>query len=483
MANATQVLAAFREMIANKNLSRDDLHDLIKDGIMAALARRYGPNVEAEIRVDEDEGDIKIMVLKEVVAEVEDSSREVSLEEARWDDPDFEVGDVLEIPVEFGDFGRNAVMAAKQRIIQRVREGERNKIRDEYANRVGELLSGEVQQVERGKIVLMLNKSRDADSIIPWKEQNPRERFRQGEPIRAVLKKVEETPKGPRLIMSRAAPEFVAALFKLEVPEIYQGIVDIKGIAREVGGRTKLAVTSRDESIDPVGACVGLKGSRVQAVVSELGGERIDIVPWHPDPEIYARRALAPAKVAKVLSDSTRRVITAIVDEDQLSLAIGRNGQNVRLASQLIGWQIDLYGSREWLERGADAALFGGGEPEYEVADFPIRELALPVPTLAALEAAGYTSFLDIIDLERDDLLRISGITAEDADDVLKLIESLTVEDAGEETAQAEGGPSEEELAEAREFAADILGLPLPERTRTESTPATKADDAEDGRD
>lgn len=483
MANATQVLAAFREMIANKNLSRDDLHDLIKDGIMAALARRYGPNVEAEIRVDEDEGDIKIMVLKEVVAEVEDPSREVLLEEARWDDPDFEVGDVLEIPVEFADFGRNAVMAAKQRIIQRVREGERNKIRDEYANRVGELLSGEVQQVERGKIVLMLNKSRDADSIIPWKEQNPRERFRQGEPIRAVLKKVEETPKGPRLILSRAAPEFVAALFKLEVPEIYQGIVDIKGIAREVGGRTKLAVTSRDESIDPVGACVGLKGSRVQAVVSELGGERIDIVPWHPDPEIYARRALAPAKVAKVLSDSTRRVITAIVDEDQLSLAIGRNGQNVRLASQLIGWQIDLYGSREWLERGADAALFGGGEPEYEVADFPIRELDLPVTTLAALEAAGYTSFLDIIDLERDDLLRISGITAEDADDVLRLIESLTVEDAGEESTQAEGGPSEEELAEAREFAADILGLPLPERTRTESTPASKVDDAEDGRD
>lgn len=483
MANATQVLAAFREMIANKNLSRDDLHDLIKDGIMAALARRYGPNVEAEIRIDEDEGDIKIMVLKEVVAEVEDPSREVSLEEARWDDPDFEIGDVLEIPVEFADFGRNAVMAAKQRIIQRVREGERNKIRDEYANRVGELLSGEVQQVERGKIVVMLNKSREADAIIPWKEQNPRERFRQGEPIRAVLKKVEETPKGPRLILSRAAPEFVAALFKLEVPEIYRGIVEIKGIAREVGGRTKLAVTSRDESIDPVGACVGLKGSRVQAVVSELGGERIDIVPWHPDPEIYARRALAPAKVAKVLSDSTRRVITAIVDEDQLSLAIGRNGQNVRLASQLIGWQIDLYGSREWLERGADAALFGGSEPEYEVADFPIRELDLPVSTLAALEAAGYTSFLDIIDLERDDLLRIPGISAEDADDVLRLIESLTVEDAGEDTTPSDGGPSEEELAEAREFAADILGLPLPERARADSAPAPKADDAEDGRD
>ena len=268
MGNATMVLAAFREMIANKNLSRDDLHDLIKDGIMAALARRFGPTVEAEIRIDEEAGDMTITVLKEVVETVEDSAREVALEEARWEDPDFEVGDVLEIPVDFTQFGRNAVMAAKQRIIQRVREGERNKIRVEYANKVGDLLSGEVQQVERGKIVVMLNKSRDAEAIIPWKEQNPRERFRQGEAIRAVLKRVEETPKGPRLVLSRADPLFVVALFKLEVPEIFQGIVEIKGIAREVGGRTKLAVSSRDESIDPVGACVGLKGSRVQAVAS-----------------------------------------------------------------------------------------------------------------------------------------------------------------------------------------------------------------------
>jgi N utilization substance protein A len=284
--------------------------------------------------------------------------------------------------------------------------------------------------------------------------------------MRAVLKRVEETPKGPRLILSRAAPEFVAALFKLEVPEIYQGIVEIKGIAREVGGRTKVAVSSRDDSIDPVGACVGLKGSRVQAVVSELGGERIDIVPWHPDPEIYSRRSLAPAKVAKVISDSGRRVITAIVDEDQLSLAIGRNGQNVRLASQLIGWQIDLYGSREWLERGADAALFGGPEPEYELADFPLRELDLSLGTLAALETAGYTSFLDIIDLEREDLLRIPGIGPEQADNVLRLIESLTVEEgaADDSAAAAEAGVSEAELEEAKELAADILGLPMPER-------------------
>jgi transcription termination/antitermination protein NusA len=454
MNNATQVLSAFRELALNKQISREELHDLIKDGILAALARRYGPNVEAEIEIDEDTGRIGITVLKEVVAEVEDSSREISLEEARWDDPEFEVGDILEVPVEFAHFGRNAVMAAKQRILQRVREGERQKILDEYSDRVGELLSGEVQQVERGKLVLLLNRSRDADAIIPWKEQNPRERYRQGEAIRAVLKKVEESPKGPRLILSRADPLFVAALFKLEVPEIQQGIVEIRAVAREVGGRTKLAVSSRDESIDPVGACVGLKGSRVRAVVQELGGERIDIVPWHPDPEIFAKRSLAPARVAKVISDYDGRVITAIVDEDQLSLAIGKNGQNVRLASQLIGWQIDLFGSREWLERGANSGLFGGGDDDYESADFPVRELELPLATLAALEAAGYTMFFDLIDLEREDLLRIPAVGAAEADQILAVIDELTVEEEEEESeapsaAAGEDGAAEDETPAA----------------------------------
>ena len=195
------------------------------------------------------------------------------------------------------------MQAAKQRIIQRVREGERTRIRDEFATKVGDLLSGEVQQIERGKLVVMLNKFREAEAIIPYREQNHREHFHQGEPIRAVLKRVEETPKGPRLILSRGDPLFVKALFKLEVPEIQQNIVEIRAAAREVGSRTKIAVFSRDDSIDPVGACVGLKGSRVQAVVNELNGERIDIVPWSPDPERFAKLALAPARVARVFSD------------------------------------------------------------------------------------------------------------------------------------------------------------------------------------
>ena len=448
--NAGQMVAALRDVASTKSLSRDEVNDLLRDGILAGLARIHGPNVQAEIKTDETTGDVEITVLRRVVEAVEDPSSEISLEEARWDDDSFEIGDVMEVPVDFGQFGRNAVMAVKQRIVQRVREGERQRIREEFADRVGELLSGEVQQIERGKVVVMLNRSRDAEAIIPWKEQNPRERFRQGDPIRAVLKKVEETPKGPRLILSRADPLFVSSLFRLEVPEIYQGIVEIREIAREVGGRTKIAVSSRDDSIDPVGACVGLKGSRVQAVVSELGGERIDIVPWHPDTEVFARRALAPARVSKVISNPERQVITAIVDEDQLSLAIGRNGQNVRLASQLIGWQIDLYGSREWLEKGADLSLFGGrDEDQLEMADFPLGELDLAESTLAALVGAGYNTFLDIIDLERDDFLRTEGLSEQEADRLLTIIDELTVVEGD---AQAEGAlqaGTEDQTAEA----------------------------------
>jgi len=446
MANAAQIVAAFRDVAATKSLTEEEMTDLVKDGMLAGLARIYGATVQAEIEIDDTTGEFDIVVLRRVVAEVEDPATEIALEEARWDDDGFEVGDVMEIPVDFTEFGRNAVMAVKQRIEQRVRENERDRIRDEFEGEVGELLSGEVQQTERGKLVVMLNRARDADAIIPWKDQNPRERFRQGDPIRAVLKKVEETPRGPRLILSRGDPLFVSALFKLEVPEIHQGIVEIRGIAREVGGRTKIAVYSRDESVDPVGACVGLKGSRVQAVVSELGGERIDIVPWHPDTEVYARRALAPARVSKVLSDTERRVITAIVGEDQLSLAIGRNGQNVRLASQLIGWQIDLYGSREWLERGADVSLIKASEKdEFETADFPLSELDLQAATLAALSAAGYDTFLQVIDLDRRDFLGIEGLGEKDADRLLQLIDELTVIEG--EVGAAEGADSEDESA------------------------------------
>jgi transcription termination/antitermination protein NusA len=453
MANATEVVSAIRELTNTKQLDRAELVDLLKDGLHAALVKRYGPNVRAEITVDEMKGSIRIVVLKTVVENIEDPGTQIALEEARFEDPDFQIGDVLEEEVPFAEFGRTAVQAAKQRIIQRVREGERTRIREEFADKVGELLMGEVQQIERGKIVVMLQKFREAEAIIPYREQNHREHFHQGDTIRAVLKRIEETPKGPRLILSRGDPMFVKALFKIEVPEIQQVIVEIRATAREPGSRTKIAVSSRDDAIDPVGACVGLKGSRVQAVVSELSGERIDIVPWSPDPERFAKLALAPARVARVFSDPDSRTIQAIVDEDQLSLAIGRNGQNVRLASELTGWKIDLYSSREWLERGGEGPLFAPLPPEEEKAvQVALTELkGLPAELVAVLEKNGKKTLQDILDLEREEVVAMDGMTPELADRLMAFLNELV--DEGSEVpaapAPAESAPAPETPPEA----------------------------------
>jgi len=445
MANTPDVVSAIKELTSTKQLERSELIDLLKDGLHAALVKRYGPNVRSEIGIDEMKGSIRIVVLKTVVEAVEDPGTQIALEEARFEDPEFQPGDVLEEEVPFDQFGRTAVQAAKQRIIQRVREGERTRIREEFSDKVGDLLSGEVQQIERGKIVVMqqiergkivvmLNKFREAEAIIPYRDQNHREHFHQGDTIRAVLKRIEETPKGPRLILSRADPLFVKALFKLEVPEVQQQIVDIRATAREAGSRTKIAVSSRDDGIDPVGACVGLKGSRVQAVVNELNGERIDIVPWSSDPERFAKLSLAPARVARVFSDPDTKTIQAIVDEDQLSLAIGRNGQNVRLASELTGWKIDLYSSREWLERGGEGPLFAPlPAAEKGVTDVALTEMkGLPPELVSVLEQAGKKTLQDILDLEREEVDQLPGMTPDIADKLMAFLNEMT-EDGGDE--------------------------------------------------
>ena len=465
---SADILIALRELTNSKQLDRSELHGLIQDGIYAALAKRHGPTVQAEVDIDESKGSIKIVLLKTVVEEVTDPAREIALEEARMTDEEFQVGDMMEEPVDFAEFGRTAVQAAKQRIIQRVREGERTRIRDEFSSRVGELLSGEVQQIERGKLVVMLNKFREAEAIIPYREQNHREHFHQGEPVRAVLKRVEETPKGPRLVLSRSDAMFVQALFKLEVPEIQQGIVEIRAAAREVGSRTKIAVFSRDDAVDPVGACVGIKGSRVQAVVNELAGERIDIVPWSPDPERFAKLALAPARVARVFSDPATKTIQAVVDEDQLSLAIGRNGQNVRLASELTEWKIDLYSSREWMERAGDQPIFAP-LPEDSAVNPRLAEIeGISAATSAVLEEAGYKRLDDIIDLEREDFLRLAGIAPGEADRLMSIINELTTDDAAAEAAASAPGDAAENEGMSADPAEDsVVGIdpraaPLP---------------------
>jgi N utilization substance protein A len=452
MTTPAEVLSALRELANAKQLERHELVDLLRDGITAALVRRYGPEVNSEIELDDMKGTMRVIVLRTVVETVEDPSTQISLEEARWEDPDFQVGEVLEEEVPFDAFGRSAVQAAKQRIIQRVREGERSRIREEFADQVGDLLSGEIQQIDRGKLVILINQFREAEAIIPYREQNRREHFHQGDSIRAVLKRLEETPRGPRLILSRADAAFVSALFQLEVPEIQQGIVSIRSAAREVGNRTKIAVVSSDDSVDPVGACVGLKGSRVQAVVNELGGERIDIVPWSPDPERFARMALAPARVSRVFFDQESGTIQAVVDEDQLSLAIGKHGQNVRLASELTGWKIDLYSSREWLDRGGEGPLFAPMPASEDLmADVQLAELkGFPAELVETLQAAGYKSLRDILDLERTDVAKIEGMSPESVEVLLEFLSEVTEENAGAEEASE---PAAE--AEAAEPAAE----------------------------
>ncbi len=341
------ILDAFSEIAREKSIGREELIEMIEAGLVAAARKKYGQGCEVDVEIDPLAGKIDIGVGREVVEEITDPAAQISLQEAKELDSELELDDIYWVQVPFDDFGRNAIQAAKQVVIQRIREAERDKIRAEYSGKIGELLSGSIQQVERGNYVIFLNKQTEA--ILPMKETNRKDYFKQGDPMRAVLIDIRETTKGPQLILSRTHEAFLKALFQLEVPEIYQGIIEIRGVVREAGSRSKIAVSSNDEHIDPVGACVGLKGSRVQAVVNELGGERIDVIPYSGDPQEFVRSALNPAKLYRTSIDRDEHTVTAVIEDDQLSLAIGRNGQNVRLASQLTGWKIELMAKKEFM--------------------------------------------------------------------------------------------------------------------------------------
>ena len=360
------ILDAFAQIAREKNIGRDELIEMIEAGLVAAVRKKFGSNCEVDVEINPTDGNISINVGREVVEEVTDPSDQVSLVEAKEQQADIKAGEILWQEVPFIEFGRNAIQAAKQVVIQRIREAERDKIRAEYSGKIGELLSGTVQQVERGNYVIFLN--RQTEAIMPMKEVNRKDRFKQGDPVRACLIDIRETTKGPQLILSRNDESFLKALFQLEVPEIYQGIIEIKGVVREAGSRSKIAVASNDEHIDAVGACVGLKGSRVQAVVNELGGERIDIIPASDDPQEYVRAAMSPAKIYKSMVDRDEQMVTVVIDEEQLSLAIGKNGQNVRLASRLTGWKIDIVQKKDFLAKRDEILtdVFGKSAPSQE---------------------------------------------------------------------------------------------------------------------
>ncbi len=328
-----------------KGIDRQIIVEALKDAMLSAAKRTYGIDKKIEAQWNTEIGEVELFEIRTVVDHVQDAENEVTLAEARRSmDPEAEIGDELLAKLPPEKFGRIAAQAAKQNIIQRVRDAERDSIFKEFKTRKAELATGTVQRFEKKNIIVNLGR---ADAILPEKEQIPRERYRQGDRIRAYIVDVELSSRGPQIILSRTHPGLLIELFRQEVPEIYEGIVEVKGAAREPGGRAKFAVTSHDRDVDPVGACVGMRGTRVQAVVQELRNEKIDIVEWTADPAEYVCRALAPAKVSRIILDEDEHAMEVIVPDDQLSLAIGKKGQNVRLASRLTGWKLDVRSESE----------------------------------------------------------------------------------------------------------------------------------------
>lgn len=349
-----EILEALHQITKNKNIDMEFVLESLKTGLLTAAKKKFGNTDNMKVDVDLKTGEIKIYAEKKVVKEVTDKNLEITLAEAKTIEAETKIGEMVKVPISLGEFGRNAILAAKQILIQKVRDAEREKIYEDYKDKVGDVITGTVQQVDKGNIIVNLGK---AEAIVPPKEQIAKERYRPGDRIRAYIKDVQKSVRGPQIILSRVHPAFLERLFELEVPEIFERIIEIKAVAREPGERAKIAVTSIDERVDPVGACVGVKGSRVQSIVRELNNERIDIIPYSPDPQTFVTRALAPAKIAKIELMPEDNSMTVIVEDDMLSLAIGRGGQNARLAAKLTGQKINImsaseYKSQKRLEEG-----------------------------------------------------------------------------------------------------------------------------------
>ncbi|MBW2185237.1 MAG: transcription termination/antitermination protein NusA [Deltaproteobacteria bacterium] len=327
------------QVVKDKSVERSVLVEALESAVLSAANKKYRNTRELEAHYNNDQGEVELFEFVTVVDEVQDSYKEIDLREAQEIDAEVECGDSLGMKMDSGTFSRIAAQTAKQVIIQKVREAEREGIYKEFKDRVGELVNGIVRRYERGDLIIDLGR---AEALLPHREQVPRENYRQSDRVRAYIAEVKMSPKGPQIIMSRTHPSLVIELFKTEVPEIAEGIVEIIACSREPGSRAKIAVVSHDPDVDPVGACVGMRGSRVQNVVSELRGEKIDIIPWSHDMARFACSALAPADVSRVYVDNDGQAMEIVVPDDQLSLAIGKKGQNVRLAARLIGWKIDI---------------------------------------------------------------------------------------------------------------------------------------------
>ncbi len=390
-----------------KGIEREEVLEAMEQAIQRAGRSKYGHDHDIRATIDRKTGEISLMRCTEVVDEIEDEINQINLEMAHRRDAALAVGDVISDPLPPIDFGRIAAQTAKQVIVQKVREAERERQFNEYKDRAGEIVNGIVKRVEFGNVTIDLGRG---EGILRRDELLPRESFRQGDRVRALIFEVRRENRGPQIFMSRTHPDFMRLLFTQEVPEIYDGIIELRAVARDPGSRAKIAVLSNDGSIDPVGACVGMRGSRVQAVVSELQGEKIDIIPWSDDPATFVVNALAPAEVAKVVLDEDAGRIEVVVPDEQLSLAIGRRGQNVRLASVLSGWDIDILTEQEESDRRQE---------EFRTRSNVFME-SLDIDDVIAhlLVAEGFSQVEDIAYTALNDLTRIEGFDDDIAEEL-----------------------------------------------------------------
>jgi N utilization substance protein A len=432
------------QVAKDKGIDAGEIIGALEEAMKQAARREKGQDREIEARYNEDLGEIELFEFREVVEELADPTQQITMEEARKFDPEAEMGDEIGVKLDTSGFGRILAQTAKQVIIQRIREAERENVYEEYKDRKGEILNGIVRRFEKGAIIIDLGR---AEAVLPLSQQVPRENYRPNDRLRAYVVDVNKAAKGSQIVLSRTCIEMLTKLFEQEVPEMYEGIVSIQSAAREPGGRSKIAVVSRDSDVDPVGACVGMKGSRVQAVVQELRGERIDIVPWSPDPARYVCSALSPAQVSKVIIDDAEKSMDVIVPDDQLSLAIGRKGQNVRLAVQLTGWRIDIKSEAkmrelaQWIAE-AVSVVEGCGEAD---ADLLLQQ--------------GVTSLEDLAECAPELLTSLPGIDAAGAqaikENALVVAEKKRAEE--EEAARLEEERAAAEALEAERAAAEAL--------------------------
>ena len=417
----------------DKGLDRAMLVETLEEAVRTSVARKFGEDIDVEVSFNEDTGEMDVFQFKIVVDDVDDENSEIALADARKHDPSVQIDDEMGFRLKVEDLGRIAAQSAKQVIIQRMRDAEQGIIYDEYKDRVGEIISGIIQRRDKAGWIINLGRT---EALLPKEEQIPREHYKRGDRVQALIIEVRKEGRGPQVVVSRSHRDYMAALFRREVPEVDDGVVQIMGVARDPGSRAKVAVMSRDRDVDPVGACVGVRGSRIQNIVQELRGERIDIVVWNQDIATYARNALSPAVLTRIVVDEGEGLLEVIVPDDQLTNAIGRKGQNVKLAAKLLGWKIDIYTETRYNEANAIGA---GLDQLASVAEVPLESFV----------SAGLSSFEAIRDASDEELLAVPGITAEKIANVRAAINFLHPAASQSDAENADDAGGEEETVDS----------------------------------